>query len=109
MLPLSDFNTPWPLSAELTRRALDITASDRADLEATLPFVTVRGKGPYVWDLEGHQFLDFTNATGTNPLGYSHDEVDAAVIEQIRERGTLLPSMLSEIQVEVAERIVQIF
>ena len=39
-----------------------------------------KAKGCYVWDLDGHKYLDMSiMGIGTNILGYAHDEVDDAV------------------------------
>ncbi|EKT3956841.1 aminotransferase class III-fold pyridoxal phosphate-dependent enzyme [Flavobacterium psychrophilum] len=42
-------------------------------------------KGCKVWDLDGKEYLDMSiMGIGTNTLGYSHDEVDAAVMEIVK-------------------------
>jgi glutamate-1-semialdehyde 2,1-aminomutase len=42
-------------------------------------------KGCKVWDLDGKEYLDMSiMGIGTNTLGYGNDEVDAAVIETVK-------------------------
>ena len=42
-------------------------------------------KGCQVWDLDGVKYLDMSiMGIGTNTLGYSHDEIDSAVIATVR-------------------------
>ena len=35
-----------------------------------------RGKGAYVWDVDGNQYIDYRLAFGPVILGYAYDEVD---------------------------------
>ena len=44
-----------------------------------------RAKGAYMTDLDGNEFLDYHCASGSVFLGYSHPEVDAAVIDRDHE------------------------
>jgi glutamate-1-semialdehyde 2,1-aminomutase len=44
-----------------------------------------KAKGCNVWDLDGKQYLDMSiMGIGTNTLGYGNDEVDAAVVETVK-------------------------
>ena len=44
-----------------------------------------KAKGCKVWDLDGREYIDMCiMGIGTNTLGYSHDEVDAAVMATVR-------------------------
>jgi len=45
--------------------------------------VLQRGAGSYVWDLEDHQYLDFTTGIGVNALGHRHPKVQQALKQQI--------------------------
>src|SRR5258708_32351462 len=36
------------------------------------PPIVVRGKGPFVWDAEGHRFIDYIGAFGPLILGHAH-------------------------------------
>ena len=47
----------------------------------------VKGEGPYLWDAEGKQYLDFLGGLAVNGLGHCHPNVVAAIQEQA---GTLL-------------------
>ena len=45
-----------------------------------------KAKGCQVWDLDGTQYTDMSiMGIGTNTLGYGHDEVDAAVIQTVKD------------------------
>jgi glutamate-1-semialdehyde 2,1-aminomutase len=44
-----------------------------------------KAKGARVWDLDGNEYLDMSiSGIGANILGYADDDVDAAVIDSIR-------------------------
>jgi len=47
-----------------------------------VPLTIVRGKGPYVWDDEGRQYLDFVGGWAVTTLGHCHPAVTKALTEQ---------------------------
>jgi acetylornithine/N-succinyldiaminopimelate aminotransferase len=53
-----------PASAQLSRERL-MPSTERA------PQVFVRGQGSWLWDSEGHAYLDFTQGCAVNSLGHS--------------------------------------
>lgn len=55
---------PEPAKAQLSRERL-MPGSERA------PQVFVRGQGSWLWDSEGHAYLDFTQGSAVNSLGHS--------------------------------------
>lgn len=48
------------------------------------PVTLVKGKGSYVWDEEGNQFLDFTSGIATCNLGHVPDSVKTKLEEQLQ-------------------------
>lgn len=48
------------------------------------PVTLVKGKGSYVWDDQGTQFLDFTSGIATCNLGHVPDVVKAKLEEQLQ-------------------------
>ena len=67
------------------------------------PFYTTRAAGPYLWDADGNQLIDYCLAYGPMILGHRHPAVIQAAREQM-EKGWLYgtPSLL---EVEAAARI----
>jgi len=53
---------------------------------ARYPLVLARGKGSYVYDLEGRRYLDFITGIGVNALGHAHPRI----VKVIREQAGLL-------------------
>jgi len=47
-----------------------------------VPLTIVRGKGPYVWDDEGRQYLDFVGGWAVTTLGHCHPALTKALTEQ---------------------------
>src|SRR5438552_2974736 len=47
------------------------------------PVCLVRGEGSWVWDAEGHRYLDFFPGWGCNLLGHCPPKVVEAVREQV--------------------------
>lgn len=69
------------------------------------PLFVDRASGPYIWDVDGNQYIDFVLGYGSVVLGHAHPEVTRAVIEQTHQRGGN-PTLLSVEQIELAERLV---
>ncbi len=68
------------------------------------PYVE-RAKGAYLCDVDGGRCIDYRLAFGPVILGHAFDEVDAAVIDEVRN-GVLL-AMMGEPEVAVEEMIVK--
>jgi len=49
-----------------------------------VPLTIVKGKGPYVWDDEGKQYLDFVGGWAVTTLGHCHPAVTQALAEQAK-------------------------
>ena len=64
-----------------------------------------KAKGAYLWDVDGAKYIDYRLAFGPIILGHSFNEVDQKVTEEIQNG--ILAAMTSELEVEVAEMIVE--
>jgi glutamate-1-semialdehyde aminotransferase len=71
------------------------------------PLYFERGKGCRVWDVDGHQYIDYLMAFGAQLLGYAHPDVDRAVAKQ-SEDGQLL-TMNHRRHVEFIESLLPVF
>ncbi len=54
--------------------------------ELVYPIVSVRSSGPFLWDVDGNQYIDTINGFGATLFGHSPEFVNAAVRNQL-ERG----------------------
>ena len=81
--------TPPSLSAEQWRERLHRAIPGGAhtysrgddQFPRNAPPILVRGKGAYVWDADGRQFLDYGMALRAVTLGYADDRVNRAAAE----------------------------
>jgi|TARA_B110000971_G_scaffold40588_1_gene39792 glutamate-1-semialdehyde 2,1-aminomutase len=71
------------------------------------PVYFSKTKGCKVWDLDGNEFIDMSiMGIGTNTLGYSHPEVDAAVTNTI-QNGNMSTLNCPE-EVYLSEKLIEI-
>jgi glutamate-1-semialdehyde 2,1-aminomutase len=68
------------------------------------PLFIARGEGPYVFDIDGNQYLDYVGSWGPLILGHAHPKVVRAVEETVR-RGSSFGAP-TELETELAELIV---
>ena len=68
------------------------------------PLFGDRARGSYVWDIDGHRFIDYMCAYGPNILGYNDPDVDEAARKQ-REKGDCMTSP-STVMIDFAELLV---
>jgi predicted acetylornithine/succinylornithine family transaminase len=75
---------------------------------ARYPLVLHRGKGCYVYDIEGNRYLDLISGIGVNSLGYAHPRITKVIRQQA---GLLLHSSnlyYHEYQGRLAEQLAKI-
>jgi len=65
------------------------------------PLTMDRGDGCYVWDVDGHRYVDFANHHTAQVLGHNHPAVTEAMATQLR-RGLALGAPMGN-EVELAE------
>ena len=97
-----------PKSQSLQKRAqkvlpLGVNSNFRYWGDGLTPYVD-KGKGAYLWDVDGKKYIDYRMAFGPIILGHAFDEVDAKVMEEI-QLGALF-AMTGELEVAVAEMMV---
>jgi glutamate-1-semialdehyde 2,1-aminomutase len=73
-------------------------------VEGFAPKYLERGKGAYVWDVDGNQYLDYIMGCHPIILGYSDPDVNQAVINQL-EKGSIF-SLMNELEVDVTELLI---
>ncbi len=61
---------------------MDLEQSHVLQTYARYPLVLQRGKGCYVWDVEGKRYLDLLSGIGVNALGHSHPRIIRVIREQ---------------------------
>lgn len=56
-----------------------VTATARANRAIGRPFYVARGDGPYVYDLDGREYVDLCVSHGASLLGHNHPRIRTAV------------------------------
>src|SRR5215475_3836013 len=74
------------------------------------PLFIARGEGPYLYDLDGNQYLDYIGSWGPLILGHAHPRVVRAAEEALRRGAsfgapTELESQLAELIIEMVPSI----
>src|SRR5438876_7797860 len=101
--------TPTPVEAPTASQAvMDLEREYLLQNYSRYPLALRRGKGAYVYDLEGKRYLDFIAGIGVNALGHAHPRIVKLIREQA---GLLLHSSnlyYHEYQGPLAERLAKI-
>jgi glutamate-1-semialdehyde 2,1-aminomutase len=66
----------------------------------------IRGQGAYVWDVDGHRYIDYHAGFAPYLLGHADPEVDGAVRRALDERWTLMGSGTTPWEGRCAELLV---
>ncbi|MEN6460067.1 MAG: aminotransferase class III-fold pyridoxal phosphate-dependent enzyme, partial [Syntrophomonas sp.] len=70
------------------------------------PIALVKGKGSYVWDANGKQYLDFLAGIAVCALGHSNNELTRVLQEQAQNIWHTSNLYWIEPQVEAAQKLV---
>lgn len=95
-------------SAQMQQKAkalmpLGVNSNFRYWGEGITPYVE-RGKGCYLWDVDGNRYIDYRMAFGPIILGHADERVDRVVHEEI-DKGVLF-AMTNEMEIAVAEMMI---
>jgi 4-aminobutyrate aminotransferase len=69
------------------------------------PFVMDHGLGCNVWDVDGHQFLDFAAGIAVTSTGHNHPKVVRAIVDQSHKFIHISSDFYHEIWVELGEQL----
>ncbi len=87
---------------------MDIEDAYMVKVYAKKPVVLCKGKGVYLWDLNGKRYLDFTGNYGVCILGYSHPKIVQAVKRQLEKLIPCHGSFYNETRAEFLEKLIKI-
>jgi len=83
--------------------------SQMKDYEAFPPIVIERGKGAYLYDLDGKSYLDAVSSWWVNLFGHSNDRINQAIREQIGKlEHVIFANFSHQPAIELAEEICRI-
>jgi acetylornithine/N-succinyldiaminopimelate aminotransferase len=67
-----------------------------------------RGRGVYLWDTDGHRYLDFLSGIGVNALGYGNPRIQAVIKRQAPRLIHVSNLFFHEYQSELSKRLTRI-
>jgi len=102
MLTLTKSNTLFETAAKVM--PLGVTSNFRYWGPKTTRYLR-RGKGSHIWDVDGNQYIDYRLGFGPAILGHADERVDSAVINAIRDGGSVF-AMSLPLEQQVADKIV---
>ena len=65
----------------------------------------VKGKGCYVWDDKGNEYLDLYGGHAVISIGHAHSHYVKMISEQVGELGFYSNSVVNQLQVQVAQQL----
>jgi predicted acetylornithine/succinylornithine family transaminase len=93
--------SPQPSAEQI----LDREAESVLNTYPRLPVVIDHGKGVYLWDTEGHRYLDLMSGLGVSALGHAHPRLVAAMSTQAAQLIHLSNLYSNRWQGELAEKL----
>lgn len=63
--------------------------------------------GCHTWDVDGNEFIDMVMGCGPVTIGHNHPVINNAIKKQL-DKGGILYSMLNPLEVEVAEKLINV-
>jgi ornithine--oxo-acid transaminase len=70
------------ISSQKTQDYIDLESKYGANNYHPLDVVIAKGKGVWVWDIEGNKYLDFLSAYSALNQGHCHPKILQAMVEQ---------------------------
>ncbi len=75
-------------------------------VQGVAPVYLERGEGSHVWDVDGHEYIDYLSGLGPISLGYNYPATNEAIIRQL-EKGTTF-SLMHPLELEVADLLADV-
>lgn len=67
------------------------------------PLVVEKGKGPWIWDVDGHRYLDLCCSWGALIHGHAHPQIVEAAVARCRDGSSF--GITTEIEAKLAEKV----
>lgn len=101
----SETETYWDKAVRSCSNLWTVTQGIHRHGDDTFPLFAVRADGPYLYDMDGREYLDYIMGWGTATLGYNRPEIQEAIKPWLGSGPTLpFPHPL---QIETAEMLQQ--
>jgi len=73
------------------------------------PVIMEKGKGAYLFDLDGNEYIDYMLSYGALKLGHGHPKVLQAIQNQLQEEGTMLFGTPHKLEVEMGKKVMELY
>ena len=70
------------------------------------PLFIEKGKGDKVWDIDGNEYVDLINGLLSVSIGYCDEDVDMAILNQLKNGINF--SLSSKLETQVAEKLIEL-
>lgn len=83
--------------------------SQMKDYETFKPIIIERGQGPYLYDVEGNQYIDAISSWWCNIFGHANERINRAITKQMNKlEHVIFANFSHKPAIELAERLVKI-
>ena len=100
-----NLDTLPPKSREVIKRESKVVCHNYS----ALPAVLSRGKGVYLWDVDGKKYFDYLSGYSSVNQGHCHEKIIAALVEQASVLHHTSRAFHSDLLCEYAEFITKLF
>lgn len=90
------------------KEIIDVEQKYMANVFAKKPLTFVRGKGAFVWDINGQEYIDCMAAYGVSIVGHCHPRVVEAVKKQVETLISCHGSIYNEVRSQFLKKLVSI-
>ncbi|NQT90095.1 MAG: aspartate aminotransferase family protein [Candidatus Omnitrophica bacterium] len=90
---------------EKTKEIINLCSKYILNTYTRTPVVFTKGKGIYIWDVEGKKYLDFFPGWAVSGIGHCHKRVVASVKNQLKDIIHVSNNYYSKQQILLAEKI----
>ncbi|AIX08239.1 MULTISPECIES: aspartate aminotransferase family protein [Bacillus] len=73
------------------------------------PIIMEKGKGAYLYDLDGNKYVDYLLSYGALMLGHGHPKIIKAINQQLEEEGTMLFGTPHQLELSMGEKIKELY
>ena len=101
----SSIASPAPVSSTTFEHIADLERRYLLTTYNRYPVVLSRGKGVFLWDIEGKKYLDFVSGIGVNALGHAHPRIVKTIREQAAKLVHVSNLYYHEYQGPLAEKL----
>ena len=72
------------------------------------PVVFQKGKGVYLWDVEGKKYIDMLAGVAVDNLGHAHPKIVKAITDQIKKLSHTSNIFQNDLQAQLAKKLIQL-